>query len=101
MWTRAQATKELREVVAVAGVQAEEYELHSLGIGDDTHLSTGGAAPELLKREGQWSSGAHKGYVRNHGKYAKWVSGEMVDRSEGCKRQSGQGAQWGEKQPVI
>ena len=95
MWTQTQATKALRQVVSVAGMQAEEYALHSLRIGGATHLSAGGAAPEVLKREGRWTSGAYKGYVRNHGRDAQWVSGVMVDRSEGCKKQPGQGTKWG------
>ena len=35
----------------MAGVQPEEYALHSLRIGGATYLSAGGAAPEVLKRE--------------------------------------------------
>lgn len=58
IWTQAQATKALRQVVSVAGVKAEEYALHSLRIGGATHLSAGGADPEVLKREGRWASGA-------------------------------------------
>ena len=60
MWAQAQATRALREVVSVAGVQPEEYALHFLRIGRATHLSAGGAAPEVLKREGRW----HRGHIR-------------------------------------
>ena len=42
MWTQRQATTALRKVVALAGVRAEEYALHSLKIGGATHLSEGG-----------------------------------------------------------
>ena len=52
-WTQAQATRALRKVVSVAGVQPEEYALHSVRIGGATHLSAGGAALEVLKREGR------------------------------------------------
>ena len=58
MWTQAQATRALRQVVSAAGVQPAEYALHSLRIGGATHLSAGGAGPEVLKREGRWASGA-------------------------------------------
>ena len=53
MWTQAHATRALRQVVSVAGVQPEEYALHSLRIGGATHLSAGGVAPDVLKREGR------------------------------------------------
>ena len=56
-WAQAQATRALRQVVSAAGVQLEEYALHSLRIGGATHLSAGGAAPEVLKREGRWGIG--------------------------------------------
>ena len=42
MWIQHQATAALRKVVALAGVRAEEYALHSLRIGGATHLSAGG-----------------------------------------------------------
>ena len=95
MWTQAHATRALRQVVSVAGVQPEEYALHSLRIGGATHLSAGGAAPELLKREGRWASGAYKGHVRNHGREAQWVSVVMAERSESFKKQPGQWTRWG------
>ena len=53
MWTQHQATVALRKVVALAGVRAEEYALHSLRIGGATHLSAGGATPAVLQREGR------------------------------------------------
>ena len=71
MWTQTPATRALRQVVLVAGVQPEEYAMHSLRIGGATHLSAGGVAPEVLKREGRWASGAYKGYARIHGRYAQ------------------------------
>ena len=55
MWTQHQAMEALRKVVALAGVRAEEYALHSLRIGGATHLSAGGATPAVLQREGQWA----------------------------------------------
>ena len=63
-WTQAQATRAVRQVVSVAGVQPGEYALYSLRFGGATHLSAGGV---LLKHKGRWTSGAYKGYVRNHG----------------------------------
>ena len=53
MWSQAQATKALRQVVSVTGVQPEDYAMHPLRIGGATHLSAGGAALEVLKREGR------------------------------------------------
>ena len=50
MWTKQQATVALRKVIALEGVQADEYALHSLRIGGATHLSAGGASPEALQR---------------------------------------------------
>ena len=48
MWSQAQATKALRQVVAGAGLQPDEYALHSLRIGGATHLSVGGASPAVI-----------------------------------------------------
>ena len=67
-----------------------------LRLGGATHLSAGGAAPEVLKREGPWASGAYTGHVRNHGRDAHWVSGVMVEGSKSFKKQPGQGTKWGE-----
>ena len=55
MWTQHHATVALRKVVALAGVRAEEYALHSLRIGGATHVSAGGATPAVLQREGRWA----------------------------------------------
>ena len=55
MWTQHQATVALRKMVALAGVRAEEYALHSLRIGGATHFSAGGATPAVLQREGRWA----------------------------------------------
>ena len=65
MWTQHQATTALRKVVALAGVRAEEYALHSLRVGGATHLPAGGATLEVLQREGRWASDALKTYVRS------------------------------------
>ena len=73
----------------MADVQPEEYALHSLRIGGAMHLSAGSVAPEVLKREGRWASGAYKGHVSNHGRDAPCVSGVMVERSESFKKQTG------------
>ena len=89
----AQATRALRQVVSVAGVQPEEYALDSLRFEGATHLSARGAAPEVLKREGRWASGAYKGYVRSHEGDAQLVSGVTVEgrvsRNSQDKRLSG------------
>ena len=100
MWTQEQATRALRQVVAVAGAQPEEYALNSLKIRGVTNLSTGGAASAVLKREGRWASGGYGGYVGIHGKYAQWVSRVMVDRSECFKKRTGQGTRWGDILPT-
>ena len=41
MWTQAQATRALQQVVLVVGVQPEEYAPHSLRIGGATHAPVG------------------------------------------------------------
>lgn len=46
MWTpQVSAIGALREIVAEAGLQPEEYALHSVRVGGTTHLS----APEALR----------------------------------------------------
>ena len=79
----------------MAGLQVEEYALHPLRIGGATHLSAGGADPEVLKREGRWASGAYKGYRRSHGRDPQWVPGAMAEGGEGCEKKPGQGTIWG------
>ena len=68
LWTHQQATAALRSVVALAGGHAGAYVLHSLRTGGATHLSAGGATPEVLPRESRWASDAYKAYVRSHGR---------------------------------
>ena len=83
MWTKQQTTVALREVVALAGVRADKYTLHSLSIGGATHLSAGGGSPETLQREGRWASDANKAYVRSHGKDASWVANVTAQEEMG------------------
>ena len=100
MWTKQQGTAALREVVALAGVRADEYALHSLRIGGATHLSAGAASPEMLQREGRWASDAYKAYVRSHGKDASWVANVMAQLGMGSGIQTGQGTDWGQLYPI-
>ena len=101
MWTQHQATTALREVVALAGVRAEEYALHSLRIGGATHLSAGGATPKVLQREGRWASNAYNTYVRSHGKNASWVASVMAQEGISGGVQPGQGTEWGRINPPL
>ena len=101
MWTQHQATTALRKVVALAGVRAEEYALHSLIIGGATHLSAGGATPEVLQREGRWASNAYKTYVRSHGKSASCVASVMAQEGIGGGVHPGQGTEWGRVNPPL
>ena len=100
MWTKQQATVARREVVALAGVRADEYALHSFNIGGATHLSAGGAFPETLQREDRWASDAFKVYVRSHGKDASRVENAMAQEGMGNGIQPGQGTEWGQVNPV-
>ena len=99
MWTKHKATLALRQVVSLAGLPPVEYALHSLRIGGATHLSAGGASPEVLRREGRWA-GEHgyRPYVRSHGRDAAWVSDVMASEC-GMVKQPGQGTEWGEVAP--
>ena len=101
MWTQHQATAALRKVVALAGVRAEEYALHSLRIGGATHVSAGGAAPAVLQREGRLASAAYKPYVRSHGKDASWVASVMAQEGISGGVQPGQGTKWGRVNPPL
>lgn len=64
---KTQATKPLRQVMSVTGVQLEEYALHPQRIEGATHLSPAGASSQVLKRDGRWASGVYQGYVHNQG----------------------------------
>ena len=50
MWTKRHAESALRQVASLSELQPTEYALHSLRIGGATHLATGGALPEDLRR---------------------------------------------------
>ena len=51
--TRAQAVNVLEQVVSMTGMQAEEYALHYFRVVGATHVSAGGAGPDLLTCEGR------------------------------------------------
>ena len=99
-WTQQQATAALRSVVALAGVCVEDHVLHSLRIGGATHLSAGGATPEVLQREGRWASDAYKSCVRSHGKDAGWIASVMARDGLDNGIQPGQGTEWGKVGPL-
>ena len=99
MWTQQQATTSLRAVVALAGGRADEHALHSLKIRGATHLSAGGASPEVLQRESRWASEAYKAYVPSHGKDASWVANVMAQEGLSIGVQPGQGTDWGQVSP--
>ena len=86
-------------MVELAGGRADEYALHSLRIGGATHLSPGGASPEVLQREGRWASDAYKLYVRRHGKDTSWVANVMAEEGLSFGVQPGQGTEWGQVSP--
>ena len=100
MWTKQQATVALREAVALAGMRADEYALHSLRIGGATHLSAGGASLKMLQREGRSASDACKAYVRSHGKDASWVANVTAQEGMGNGIQPGKGTDWGQVNPI-
>lgn len=95
VWTQARATAALREVVALAGLPAREYALHSLRIGGATYLSAGGATAEVIQREGRWKSDAFKGYVRPHRADAQTVSDMLANADNQPASQPGMGTEWG------
>lgn len=47
MWSQAEAAKALRQVVVGVGLQPDEYAGKILRIGSGTHISAGGAPPEV------------------------------------------------------
>ena len=75
--------------------------MHSLRIGGATHLSAGGATPEVLQREGRWASDAYKTYVRSHGMDASWVADVMAQERISGGIQPGQGTEWGRVNPPL
>ena len=92
--TQQQATIALRKVVALAGGRGKEYALHSLRIGGATHLSTAGATPEVLQREGVWASDACKTYLCSNGKDTSWVAGIMAEEGISGGIQPDHGTEW-------
>lgn len=95
MWTKHQATRALRQVVALAGLQPEEYALHSLRIGGATYLAAGGASPEVLRKEGRWAGeSSYQSYIRNVAGQADRVS--TVLQTTDVEKQPGQGTKWGQ-----
>jgi len=97
LWSKHQATEALRRIVALVGLQPDEYALHSLRIGGATFLAAAGATPDLLRQEGRWAGErGYQPYVRSHGEDAGWVS-EVLAAEQGVVLQPGQGTQWGVK----
>ena len=94
MWTLQHATTASRKDFTLAGALAEGYVFHSLWVGGATHTSAGGAAPEVLQREGRWASGAYETYVRSHGKDASWVAEVTAQEEIGGETQPGQRTEW-------
>ena len=94
IWTKQQATTTLCQVIALAGLQPEEYALHSLQIGGATYLAMGGASPDVFRPEGRWAgeSSSHQPYIRDVGGHADWVS--SVLQTAGVELQPGQGMKW-------
>ena len=70
-----QATATLRAVVALTDGRAEDYALRSLRVGGATHLSAGGATPEVLQREGRWASDAYKAQSREGRRFGSKCDG--------------------------
>ena len=89
MWTKQQVSAALRAVVALEGVRAEDYALHSLRIGGGTHLSAGGATPEVLQCQERWVSDAYKAYIPRHGEDAGWVASMKAQEGRGGGIQPG------------
>lgn len=50
MWTKHQDTAAPRQVIVLAGLQSDEYALHSLRIGGATYFAAGGASPDGRRR---------------------------------------------------
>lgn len=85
----------------VGGSACGEYALHSLRIGGATHLSAGGAKPEVLQREGRWASDAYKAYVRSHGKDASRVADVKAQEGISGGIQPGQSIEWRRVNPPL
>ena len=75
----ARATATLGGVVALAGLPAAGYALHSLRIAVATLLSAGGASADVVQRQGRWKSDTYKGYVRSYGVDPKALSDMLAD----------------------
>ena len=85
-WTGDQATHYLRRGLSVvaetwekerrggkARLVSEEFALHTGRIGGTARLSTMGASPLVMQREGRWSSSAFMVYVRANMEDPRWV----------------------------
>jgi len=107
VWTRSQATHNLRRGLSVvantrgyregggrARLVPEEYALHSGRIGGATRLAAMGASAQVIQREGRWSSNAFMVYVRANMEDPQWVS-EALSVEKGSMRLPGQGTRWG------
>ena len=82
MWTKHQAESALWQMVSLAGRQPSENALHPLRIGGATHLETGGAPPEDLRREERWAG------MTSYWSYVRSLRG---DAEHGVKRCSSRG----------
>ena len=81
-------------MVALAGLLAAKYALHSLRTGVATFLSAGGGSADVVQREGGCKSDAYKGYVRSHVVDAYAVSDMLTNTDTKQDLQPGQRTVW-------
>ena len=89
VWAQARA---LRGVVALAGLPADEYALHSLCIGGATFLSAGGGVGRCSGERRKMEVGCI--YERSHGVDANAVSDMSADTDAQPALQPGQKTAW-------
>lgn len=97
VWSYREATRAIRQVAGIAGLDPKRVSLHSLRIGYATVLAAGGGISErVIQREGRWKSGidTYKVYTRSNIEDSVAVSRKLASASKEKLLQPGQGTRW-------
>lgn len=97
VWGYREATRAIRQVATIVGLDPKRVSLHSLRIGYATVLAAGGGIPErVIQREGRWKSGisTYKVYTRSNIGDSIAVSRKLVTARKEKLLQPGQNTSW-------
>ncbi|CAB1109183.1 unnamed protein product [Ectocarpus sp. CCAP 1310/34] len=94
VWTCAQSSSALRDLVAGQGLKPEEYAPHSGRIGGATRLGAMGLSSWAIQQQGRWKSSAFQSYLRANLDDVQKASFALASDAAGKGIQPGQKTRW-------